>query len=89
MKTVEAAFAETINAMVTAMLDAGADPLAVGAVRVHAERMGFMLERIDAKLDRITRQETRQKGQNRQQPTKTNVVQFPKVKRDVPDKSRA
>lgn len=83
MTDLESAFAKLTNSMITAMMDAGADPLKMGAVRAHAEQLSFMLERIDNRLARIeariTRQDTRQKGQKRQQPTGENVVEFPRV----------
>jgi hypothetical protein len=88
MTRLQDAFTATRNAMVKALLEAGVDPLATGAVMAHSERLGFALARIENRLDRleqrITRQETRQKGKKPQEPTGSNVVAFPKVTSDVP-----
>jgi hypothetical protein len=82
------AFTETRNAMIKALLQIGVDPLVTGALMAHSERVAFQLARTENRLARlekkVTRQDTRQKGQKRQEPTAANVVQFPKVKATVP-----
>ena len=87
MKPLQDAFTQTRNAMVKALIDAGVDPLATGALMAHSERMGFFLERLENRLARleklITRQVARQKGKKQQKPTRENVVQFPLHKADV------
>lgn len=84
MKGLQDAFTQTRNAMVKALVDAGVDPLMTGAVMAHSERMGFFLARLENRIARlekaITRQDTRQKGKKRQEPTNGNVVKFPRVR---------
>jgi hypothetical protein len=65
-------FVRSRNAMCSALLEAGVDPLVTGTVMSNLEEMGFYMMQLNARLTRledVTRQDARQTAPAQQETT--------------------